>query len=286
MSTNTILMVTALLAMLLSIPGQAQNLSLEIDGQVVAGPGELKRIMFFPAERRFELVSIYEDIRCVRDGEVPAGSSRLILDQLNPEFEPEAEYSIVAPEDGGSIVLEIDAGTGKPVLRLTTTGDQENLVECTRARKAFWASDFDDVFSVAAATPESPFPTGNTLSIPFTVKNETLTTIATNILVDFTWSATDPSGQPVTEVQAPTFTSSADVTTLSEVARRWTIDSLWPGESRTITVEYELDTLVPSNTLISTEVFNLKASDREGSPDAIEVGSPTPVVSEVTTGEG
>jgi len=281
MSKNIILMVIALLAVVASVSGQAQNLSLEIDGQLVAGPGELTSVEYSPTSQRLEVVTIFEDIRCVPSGlSGPTGNSLLVVDQINPSVETGAAYAIALPANGGSI--ELDSATS--VLQVTTSNVVGERLDCVRQRSAFWASDFEDVFSVTAATPASPFPTGNTLSIPFTVKNETLTTIATDIVVDFSWSATDPFGQPVAAVDPPTFSPSTGVTSLTGGDRRWTIDILWPGESRTITVAYQLDSAVPPETLITTEVFNVEASDREGNAP-IAVGSPSPVVSEVTTGE-
>lgn len=270
-----------LLATLAAAPGQAQDLSLEIDGNMVAYPGELTSVQYSPLDQRLEVLTIFEDFRCAPvSSPGPAGKSMLVLDQINSDTEPDAIYTIAVPMNGGSIDLDSSAR----VLRVTTSSDPGDELECVRERNAFWASDFENPFKIEAATPGSPFPTGNLLSIPFTVRNQSLTTIATDVLVDFRWSARTPLGQPVTSFPAPTFSPSDAVTSLSGTERRWTIDRLWPGESRTINVEHDVELGLDPGTVILTEVFNIAASDREGE-NALAVGSQTTLESEVTTGE-
>lgn len=281
MSHKFICIILALLAVTVGGNVQGQDLSLVIDDQLVAGPGELTSVEYSPLDMQLKVVTVFEDIRCAPGNlQGPSGNSLLIIDQINEAVETDAEYTISLPGNGGSVDLDSAAR----VLRVTTSDDVGEQLDCERWRNSFWASDFENVFSVSALTPVSPFPSGNTLDIPFTVKNESLTTIATNVVVDFTSSAFGPSGSPSGDVDPPTFMPSSDITPLPGDDSRWTIDILWPGESRTINVAYQLDSLVPSGTLIRTEVFNVEARDRQG-VDPITVGSAAPVVSEVTTGE-
>ncbi len=264
-------------------PVRAQ-VSLQIDGESIAGPDEILNISY--SSQALRIQTIYKDIRCVSStGESvnTSGGTTLVLDQVS-EGEAEAEYVIASAGEGGAI--EYDTTDG--VLRITTTDETGQKLVCARFRSALWGEGFEDPFSSSAATPASPFPVGNMLTIPFTVTNETLTTVVSDVFVDFRWSAVDDGDAPVTEVTAPTYSAPGGTTpqvdALAANEDRWTIDVLWPGESRTINVNFALDPTVPADTLITTKIFNAEASNRSGDASVPTVGV-APLVSEVLTGE-
>jgi len=268
-----------------STMSSAQVTGLEVDGQAVATGDELVSIQFdtLPATadaRKLTIRSVFEDLRCVTASGEPlqtTGDTMLVLDQFNLK-ETDAEYDLA---NTGTIAYDADTG----VLTIGTTDDPDQQLECASDRQtAFWGSDFENAFQITAETPASPFPIDNVLTIPFTVTNQSPTVVFSDVLVDFDWTATDPSDQPVAEVPGPTFSPSGNVSPLTGNEFRWDAGILWPGESRTLNVNYALGTDVPPDTLITTRVFDFAASNREGTAELPVVGN-TPVVSEVVTGE-
>jgi len=257
------------------------QVSLEVDGASVASNTELESISYESDSKRLEISTIFEDIRCVPnfpDSTVANPSdSVLVIDQVNPEREPDAEKPIAVARDGGAISYLPSSG----VLAVTTSGDKAEQLMCSRIRTGFWNSGFEDLFKVALEEPASPFPVGGTLIVRFTIENISEFLIATDASVDF---ATSTVPSEATGVSAPLYSATvSDATFEGDPVERWTVPSLWPGDSETIEVSYSIDAGAAAGTMIKTEAVNVSALNRVGDRP-LAVGTAAPVVSEVTTG--
>jgi uncharacterized repeat protein (TIGR01451 family) len=271
------------LILLSSATAQAQVTRLEIDGQIVStgsqplGTGDFVAIDYERSgSSRLNIRSIFGDIRCLtRDTDEPpqtVGSSTMILDQVNPD-EIDAEYRIA---DDGSISYDLANG----VLSVVTTTDTSQQLDCFSLRStAFSSSGFEDLIRVAVETPPSPFPAGSELIVPFTVTNASKTLIVAEVEVDFV--TTDGE----TGIEPALFSRPTVPVTLpdSTPADRWTIDVLYPGESRTIEVSYVTGAAAQAGTEIRSEIAAIAARDRTETND-VSPGTPLPVVSSVIVG--
>ena len=252
--------------------------SLEIDGQIVVPAGQITDIRYNPDLRAFVINSVHADWRCVANGVptpvVSPGDFRLIFDSVNPATETDAVYRIASAVDGGSIVQDLIGGR----IVIQTSSDSSQQLDCAPFRASFSSSSFENPLIARSDTPGSPFTAGATLTIPVTVTNHSLSKVVTDVAVDLTW-ATEPDG--AAGVSQPTF--SETVTEPAPGTRRWTVDVLFPGESRTIEVEYDIGSSTAGGTVIRTVSEVAEARNRAGD-GAIDLGNPTSDVSEVTIG--
>lgn len=258
-----------------NVPAQV---SLEVDGASVVSGGELESVAYIPGSQRLEISTIFDDIRCVRSAAVGNPSnSVLVIDQVNPETEPDAVNSIAVAADGGAISYLPSSG----VLGVTTSGDVAEELMCSRIRTGFWNSGFEDLFKVTLEEPDSPFPVGGTLIVRFTIENISEFLIATDASVDFATSTVPPEAAGVS---SPMYSAPVtDAMFEGESVKRWTVPSLWPGDSETIEVSYSVDAVADGGTVVRTEAVNVEALDRAGERP-LAVGTAAPVLSEVTIG--
>jgi hypothetical protein len=254
------------------------QLSLEIDGQTVVPAGQIDDIRYIPGLRAFVVNSVHADWRCVANsGTTPVvspGDFRIVFDSANPATETDAVYRIASEVNGGSIIH--DLLSGKVIVE--TSSDPTEHLTCAPFRESFSSSSFESPLTTASDSPDSRFTAGGILTIPVTVTNNSHSRVLTDVAVNLTWS-TDPAG--ATGVSPPTF--SETVTEPVAGARRWTVDVLFPGESRTIEVEYAVDSQTASGTVIRTESVVDGAMNRVGNAP-IDVGNSSADVSEVTVG--
>lgn len=252
--------------------------SLEIDGQTVVPAGEITDIRYNPDLRAFVLNSVHLDWRCVADaGTTPVvspGDFRLVLDSANSATETDAVYRIAGELNGGSITQDILGGR---IIVQTSSNPAEQLT-CAPFSESFSSSSFENPLATRSNAPESPFTAGGTLVVPVTVTNHSKSLVVTDVAVDLTW-ATEPVS--AAGVSPPTF--SETVTQTAPGTARWTVDSLFPGESRTIDVAYVVDSQTASGTVIRTQSSVVGAMNRTGI-SAIAVGTPSTDVAEVTIG--
>lgn len=274
---------SAALILFSSVALHAQVTSLEIDGQTVSAGSQQLGTSDFEAidyERsgssRLTIGTVFGDLRCLTRGtnEPPqtTGSSRLILDQVNPD-EADAEYLIA---DDGDISYDLSSG----VLSVTTTTDPSQQLDCFSLRDtAFSSSGFEDLIRVEAETPPSPHPAGAELVVPFSVTNDSETLILANVAVDFVTTSGEPGIEP------PVFSAPTEAVTLPDAtpADRWTIDLLYPGETRAIDVRYLTEASAQAGTEIRTEIAAITPQDRTETNE-IPPGTPLPVVSSVIVG--
>lgn len=258
---------------------QAQ-LGLEIDGQTVVPPGRMSEVRYNPDLRAFVVTSVHADWRCVANGgptpDIAPGDFRLIFDSINLA-ETDAEYRIASSANGGSIAH--DFSSGKIIIQ--TSSDPAEKLTCALFRASFSSSSFERPLTTGADTPASPFTAGGTLTVPVTVTNNSASRVVTNVAVDLT-STTDPVG--AAGVSLPTFSGCEMISQLVPGTTRCTVNVLYPGESRTIEVEYIVDSQTAPGTVIKTEFVVGEAMNRAGNA-AIDLGNPSPGVSEVTVGE-
>lgn len=252
--------------------------SLEIDGQTVVPAGELTSVSYSPDLRTFVVSSVHADWRCVANSAptpaVAPGDFRLVLDQVNPSTETDAVYRIARPVDGGSITQDLFGGR----VVVQTSSDPDERLICSPFRESFFSSSFENPLKNESNPPPSPFTAGGVLTIPLTVTNNSKSLVLTDVEVDF-HSSTDPAG--AAGVSPPTF--SELVSEPVPGTHRWTVDALFPGESRTIDVEYSVDSQTAPGTVIITESMPTGAMNRAGDAP-VDVGTPAPDVSEVTVG--
>jgi len=257
--------------------GHAQ-FSLEIDGQLVVPAGQITDIRYNPDLRAFVINSVHADWRCVAEaGATPVvspGDFRLVFDSANPATETDAVYRIPSEANGGSITQDISGGR----IIVHTSSDPDERLQCTPFSQSFSSSSFESPLSTRSNAPDSPFTAGGVLVVPVTVTNNSLSKVFTDVSVDLT-SATDPVA--AAGVSQPSFSEA--VTETSPGTFRWVVDALFPGESRTIDVEYSVDSQTASGTLIRTESVVAEAMNRTGNAP-IDAGSPATDVSEVTVG--
>lgn len=265
-------------ALLLGANVAHAQFGLEIDGQIVVPAGQLSGIRYSPDLRTFVVDSVHSDWRCVANsGPTPVvspGDFQLMLDSVNPSTERDAVYRIASSANGGSIVH--DFANGRIVIQ--TSSDPAKQLNCAPFRASFSSSDFESALTTESTTPPSPFTAGGTLTIPVTVTNHSASDVITNVTVDLTWS-TDPAG--AAGIDPPTFSQS--VTEIAGGTHRWTVDVLFPGESRTIDVEFNVGSQTAPGTVIRTESVVFGAMNRAGDA-TYAVGNPAVDVSEVTVG--
>jgi len=257
--------------------GHAQ-FSLEIDGQTVVPAGQLSDIRYNPDLRAFVVNSVHADWRCVANsGPTPTvspGDFRLVFDSVNPATETDAVYRIADETNGGSITQDLLGGK----ISIQTSSNSSEQLSCAPFRASFSSGGFERPLTTESDTPDSPFTAGGILTVPVTVTNDSLSKVLTRVAVDLTWS-TDPTG--AAGVSPPSF--SEVVTEPVPGTRRWTVDVLFPGESRTIDVQYSVDSQTAAGTVIRTESVVAEAMNRAGDAP-IDLGNPLTDVSEVTVG--
>lgn len=257
--------------------GHAQ-FSLEIDGQVVVPAGQITDIRYNPDLRAFVINSIHADWRCVADaGATPVvspGDFRLVFDSANPATETDAVYRVASEANGGSITQDISGGR----IIVTTSSNPTERLECAPFSPSFSSSSFESPLTTSSNTPGSPFTAGGVLAVPVTVTNTSLSKVFTDVAVDLI-STTDPVA--AAGVSQPSFSEAVAETTPGTF--RWVVDVLFPGESRTINVEYSVDSQTAPGTVIRTESVVAEAMNRSGTAPT-DAGNPTSDVSEVTVG--
>lgn len=264
MFKNFLLTAAALVILAVPFHGQAQ-VSLTIDGQSVVPAGQLETIEYRPATRELVVRSVHADWRCSADParntpSVQSGDFKLIFDQVNQSTEPGAVYSIASPLDGGSIIQNLSDG----VLEIQTSSDSSVQLTCAPFRASFFAGDFENLFRLDDTAPNIA-AAGTTLTIPFTITNRSGSEVATAIEVDFT-SNVNPA---TAEIAGPTF---APVTG-TMLGNTWRIAILYPGESASIAVEYQLGAATPDGTVVETDIVDVRALDRAGEA-ALGTGNP------------
>jgi len=273
----------AALILLFSSVLQAQVTRLEIDGRMVSsgsgpiGTGELVSIEYdLAGSRKLSISSVFDDFRCLtRDtNESPqtTGSTTLVLDQINPD-ETDAEYAIA--DDGG---IGYDLANG--ILSITTTTDLTQQLECFSLRNTgFSSSGFENLIRVDVEAPPSPLPAGSELVLSYAVTNTSETLIVANVQLDFVTTSGIVGIGPALFSEPTTPITLGDGST----ADRWTIDLLYPGETRDLGVSYVTEPTAPSGSEIRTEIVELAAQDRTET-SSVPPGTDVPIVSSVIVG--
>ncbi|MGK7295182.1 MAG: DUF7507 domain-containing protein [Candidatus Wenzhouxiangella sp. M2_3B_020] len=265
MSKNFLLTAAALVILAVPFHGHAQ-VSLTIDGHSVVPAGQLETIEYRPGTRELVVRSVHADWRCSADParntpSVRSDDFKLIFDQVNASTEPGAVYSIASPLDGGSIVQNLADG----VFEIQTSSDASVQLTCAPFRASFFAGDFENLFRLDDTAPNIA-AAGSTLTIPFTITNRSESEVATAVEVDFT-SNFEPA---TTEIVGPTFIP----VTGTMLGNTWRIDILYPGDSASIAVEYDVGTATPDGTVVGTGIADVRALNRAGDA-ALGTGAPT-----------
>jgi len=242
--------------------------SLEIDGQEVVPAGQITDIRYNPDLRTFVLDSVHLDWRCVaQSGETPAvspGDLQLVLDSANPVTETDAIYRIAGEGNGGSITQDISGG--KIVIQ-TTTEPSQRLV-CAPFRESFFSGDFENLFTLDDDAPTIT-ASGSTLTVPFAITNRSRSLVATGIEVRFVSDYVPDTN----EVDGPTYSPIEGVMSTTD-PDTWQIEILYPGDSASIEVAYEVGQSTPDGTRIQTSIDQVTAMNRAGD-DALDAGDPT-----------
>ena len=268
MIKNFLLTAAALVMLAVPFHGRAQ-VSLTIDGQSVVPAGQLETIEYRPGTRELVVRSVHADWRCSADPAdntptVRSSDFKLVFDQVNPNTEPGAVYTIASPLNGGSIVQNLADG----VLEIQTSSDTSVQLTCAPFRASFFAGDFENLFRLDDTAPNIA-ASGSTLTVPFTITNRSPSEVATGIEVDF-----DSAFVPTTsEITGPTFAPVVGSMSATDPTV-WQIDILYPGESASIAVEYGVGAATPEGTVVETDIVGVTAMNRAGDAP-LGTGNPT-----------
>ena len=237
--------------------GRAQ-VSLEIDGHTVVPAGQLTDIRYNYDLRTLVVTSVHADWRCVANVSptpvVSAGDFRLVFDSVNPATETDAIYRIAAEGLGGSITQDL---LGGKIIIQTSAVPSERLI-CAPFRESFFSSDFGDLLELDDNAPAIA-ASGSDLTVPFTVTNRSESLVATGIRVWFQ-SEYDPV---TTEILGPSFNPIDGAMSILE-PDVWEIDILYPGESASIEIDYDVGAATPDGTMIRTNIDQVTAMNRAG----------------------
>lgn len=210
------------------------ELSLRINGDFVAAPGDLELVRFWPSQRTLEIRTFFNDVRCEVPDTLPAEATSLRLDQLNdsPLLEPEAVYAI---PNSGSIIYSPDSGE----IEITTTGiTQTANSDCSHQFSAVGTIDpntglpskgavrvngFENTYELAALPASSGLGVDLKLSNISALFAGRFVAIPLDLMLS---TSLDPTPDP-------TFSPSTQV-----VDDTWTVPLLWPGESASLEVRY------------------------------------------------
>lgn len=226
------------------------ELSLRINGDVVAAPGDVELVRFWPDERKLEIRTFFKDIRCEVPETVPAEATSLRLDQLNDGLvlEPEAAYAI---PDSGTIVYRPDSSE----IEITTSGIRQSTdADCNHqfltavgmidpatglpSKGAVRIDGFEEAFRLSVLPPAS----GIGFDLDLRNISQLFAGRGIQIPLDLTVSTS------VDPIPVPSFSPSAQVTDTT-----WIVPLLWPGESTKLEIRYE--------GLDSTDSIDMTVSD-------------------------
>jgi len=264
------------LAGLCYMPLVLSQLELVVDQAVeddpAAIPVQIKEVQYRPGERTVVVRTIHEDIRCASvatDTPSPsAGDFKLILDQVNPDTEPEAVYLIDG--SGGNVMIDLSGS----LLEIVTTDSGDAQLECSLLRDSFWASGFDDLIKFSSKVEENE----DTFTLTVEVINNSKSVVATNVQMDLSSSTPSENGF---------------ITSVGEVIDGvWTIPVLWPSGSKLAEAEpVKLELSYPAqHGDITVKADNVTACNRAGdcvdpstNERVLHVGNPS-LVTVVDTG--
>jgi len=214
------------------------QLSLRINGDVLAAPGDVELVRFWPGERKLEIRTFFEDIRCETPDTPPVEAISLRLDQLNEGsmFEPEAAYAI--PE-GGSVSYRPDSDE----IEIATSGIQQTeAADCYHqflsavgtidpatglpSKGAVRVDSFENSFQLSA----TPSATGVGFDLELSNVSALFAGRSVKIPLNLQVSSSlDP-------VPQPSFNPNQQVDDESLV---WTVPLLWPDETATLEIRYQ-----------------------------------------------
>jgi len=242
-------------------PASAE-LSLRINGNAVAAPGDVESVRFWPGEQKLEVLTFFKDIRCDVPETLPAEAIILRIDQLNgdpvndgPVLEPEAAYNIPS---SGAIVYRPDSGE----IEITSSGiTQTANGDCFHqflsavgtidpntglpSKGAVRVNGFENTFELSALPAAS--------GIGFDLKLSNISALfagrAVTVPLDLQVSTS------VNSVPQPSFSPSSQV-----VDGIWTVPQLlWPGDSASLKVRYDG---LKSGDSVSINVSDPKTGER------------------------
>lgn len=245
------------------------QLELHVDGEPAVLRGQLKSIEYWPDRRVVRINSVHDDFRCMAaDGTstLPVASAedfKLVLDQVNPETEPEAVYLI------SDAVGSVDLDLANEVLQIVTTDppdtdvDPDLRLRCAPFRESFWESDFSDLVELDSDAPEFA-SAGETFRITLTVTNSSKSIVATNIQVILN-SSIEPDRYALLDADG------SELLELPQITDNiWTIPSLWPVESNSITLETKYTAPIDGSG-VTLEIVDVTACDRTGTEEGTDV---------------
>lgn len=211
------------------------ELSLRINGDLVAAPGDVDLFRFWPGQRKLEVRTFFKDIRCYVPETLPVEAASLRLDQINdgPVLEPEGAYSI---PDSGSIVYRL----AESEIQITTSGIQQTLdADCFHqflsavgtidpgtglpSKGAVRVNGFEDAFQLSALPAAS--------GIGFDLKLRNISELFAGRFIQIPLDLTVSTS--LTSAPQPSFLPSTQV-----MGTTWTVPLLWPGESSRLEVRY------------------------------------------------
>jgi uncharacterized repeat protein (TIGR01451 family) len=264
-----VLLTAAGLGLLAATAGGSAQVSLRIDGDAVVPAGQLDSITYRLDSRELRVQSVHADWRCSADPasstpDVGDGDFRLVFDQVNPATERGAVYRVAPTAEGGSIT---QAKAGDTILGIVTTSDPGARLTCAPFRESFFSGDFENLFAFEADAPTITAP-GSILTVPVTITNQSRSRVSTFIQTRVTASVTpDPTG-----VSGPNYNPIDGAMVVSD-PDLWQVDVLFPGESATLEVSYDISTGVAPGTLIETRLEQTGAFDRAGDVQ-LQTGAP------------
>lgn len=239
-------------------------LGLKFNGEMIVPVGQLKEFSYDPSAGSVDIETFFGDIRCMPADQAASGNLAVSIDRFerseNLEEEIEATYKILS--DGG-----VEYDPSESIISLTTSGDGEAVCEHSFPvvelnpvtgefdRDTFWISDFSGPISISSDSTGT-LETGDQRTVPFTFSNDSGLIVAKGFSLELVSSPQQDSLSVTCDPQ--------DVQ--AEIASNtMTIPVLWPQESCTLNVTYDLTNVDPGET-IQTELTNLTATNRIGGP--------------------
>lgn len=210
------------------------KLSLRINGDFVAAPGDLELVRFWPGEKTLEIRTFFKDVRCEVPDTLPTEATSLRLDQLNdaPLLEPEAAYAVPS---SGAIVYRPDSGEIEIITTgITQTGNSDCLHQFSAvgmidpntgfpSKGAVRVDGFEKTFELSAIPAASGLGFDLVLSNISALFAGRFVTVPLDLNVS---TSVDP-------VPGPSFSPSTQV-----VNETWTAPLMWPGDSTSLEVRY------------------------------------------------
>jgi hypothetical protein len=243
------------------------EVSLRINGDVVAAPGDVRSFSYSPGNAKIEVVTFFKDVRCFFPDSPPAEALSLRLDQLrfdddNPvlNLEPEGAYPI--PLDGAvtyrATTPDDPPELGNYVIDITTSGITNTQdADCTHeldavgsidpitglpSKGALRVSGFEQPFTIEFQPPAS----GVGFDVVITNNTSLFTSVYTDVLLGL--APSDAANVSVTSGAYATDTAT------------WTIPILWPEQQETLSVRFED---LEAGTSYSVEVVSVDATNRD-----------------------